>query len=210
MAEVDVNAARERFAAATARHLSGPLLDGVEIRAVAQAELMETVERLWADDERRHARIDLLYTEEQRARLAELNGVLGDLLVHRLVFVEGGEVIGSYWGTQEPYGRYYMINTIFRRDRQGRGLYRALLPRVVATASEAGFLEIYSRHRADNNAILVPKLKAGFSIAAFEVAPRFGLLVHLRKYLVEAVDRLWRHRIDGAYADELRERGVLP
>jgi len=203
------DAARARFDAATERHLTAPLADGVEIRAVTQAEVLAAADHLWATDPRPHARLDTLYSDEQRARLAELNGVYGESLAHRLLFCEAGEVIGSYWGTQEPYGRYYMVNTVFRRDRQGRGLYRALLPRIVAAAADAGFAEIYSRHRADNNAILVPKLKAGFTIAAFEVAPRFGLLVHLRRYLVDAIDKLYRHRIDGAYAAELRDAGAI-
>jgi hypothetical protein len=203
------DAARERFDAAAERHLTAPLADGVEIRHVTYEEVTAASDGLWADDARPHARLDVLYTEEQRARLGELNALFPQPLAHRLVFVEGGEVIGSYWGVQETWGRYYMVNTIFRRDRQGRGLYRALLPRVVAAAADAGFTEVYSRHRADNNAILIPKMKAGFTIAAFEVAPRFGMLVHLRRYLVPALDQMFRHRIDGAFSDELRERGAI-
>ena len=45
-------------------------------------------------------------------------------------------------------------------------------------------------------------------IAAFEVAPRWGLTVHLRRYLVEALTLAHEYRVDGAHAAELREHGL--
>ena len=91
---------------------------------------------------------------------------------------------------------------------RGRGLYRALLPRVVAAARDAGFREVVSRHRADNNPILVPKLRAGFVISGFDVSPRWGLLVHLRRYLVEELALMHAYRVDGAEREALVARGV--
>jgi hypothetical protein len=58
------------------------------------------------------------------------------------------------------------------------------------------------------NPILIAKLRAGWAIAAFEVSPRHGLLVHLRRILVDGYDRLFRYRIEGAEADALRAAGV--
>ncbi len=202
--------ARARFAAATQTHLTLPLGDGVTIRHVTLAEVMEVGDRLWAGDPRPHGRVDVFWSDEHKARAADLAAVMGEPMQHRLVFEHRGEAVGSYWGSQETIGRYYMVNTVFAPAFQGRGLYRALLPRVVAAVADAGFAELYSRHRADNNAILVPKLKAGFVIAAFEITPKFGLLVHLRRYLVDGVDRLHGHRVDGAFGVELRARGALP
>jgi hypothetical protein len=65
-----------------------------------------------------------------------------------------------------------------------------------------------SRHRADNNAVIVPKLRAGWVIAGFEVAPRFGLLVHLRRYLLDGFARAFAYRVDGGHAEALRAAGV--
>ena len=62
--------------------------------------------------------------------------------------------------------------------------------------------------RADNNAILVPMLRAGWVIAAFAVAPRWGLTIHLRKYVVDALMLVHEHRVDGSRVVELRDRGL--
>jgi len=205
----DADAARARFAAAVEAHLSAPLPGGVELRHVEAAELSAVTDRMWKEAARPVGRLDALYSEVQRAQMADLGAVLGKPLAHRILLVEHGEVIGAYWGQQAPLGRYLMVSTIIRPDRHGRGLYRALLPRIVEAVRDAGFTEIHSWHRADNNAVLVPKLKAGFVIMGFEVTPRFGVLVQLRRYLAENVELLNRHRIDGAFAEQLRALGVL-
>ncbi len=201
--------ARARFDAATLEHLVAPLAEGVEIHH-ADAETWHVAAdpvRLEADD-RPGVSPGVLAPAEQRARGADLDAVLGTPLAHRLLFVARGEVIGAYWGIQEPYSRYYMVSTVFRRAWQGRGLYTGFLPRVVAAAEAAGFAEVWSRHRADNNAVLVPKLRAGFTITGFEVSPRWGILVHLRRYLREGLGRVHRYRIDGTGAAELRTDGL--
>lgn len=201
--------ARARFAAATQLHLSEPLAEGVLIRSVDAAEWHRVVDAMWTGTLDRPG-LDLgpLFSPEQAAAVADLDASISPRMEHRLLFEAGGEVVGGYWGQQETWGRYYMTVTVFRPDWRGRGLYRALLPRVVAAAEAAGFREVYSRHRADNNAILVPKLRAGFVIAAFEVAPRWGLTVHLRRYLVDGLTLVHGYRTDGGFASELRERGM--
>ena len=55
---------------------------------------------------------------------------------------------------------------------------------------------------------LVPKLKAGWVIAAFEVVLKFGLMVHLRKYLGDDLVRLHGFRVDGGHAVALRGAGL--
>jgi GNAT superfamily N-acetyltransferase len=201
--------ARDRFAAATAAHLLGPLTAGVEVRLVEDhAAWHAASEQLWETARDRPRLVGALpASEEQQARAADLGEVLAPPLAHRMLWYAGDEVVGAYWGTQEPYGRYYMVNSVVRKDWQGRGLYRAFLPRVIAACAEVGFAEIYSRHVADNNAVIVPKLRAGFVIAGFDVSPRHGLLVHLRYYLRESLWALYRHRVDGDAA-ELRRLGI--
>lgn len=200
---------RKRFEEASLRHLTGELAPGVQMRPASAEEYEQHREALWEGASDRPA-IDHgpLFSDDDRARVAALASVRGRQLEHRLLFTAGGEVIGGYWGVQEDYGRYYMINTVVRRDHQGRGLYTAFLPRLIAAVGAVGFREIYSRHRADNNAVLVPKLKAGFVIAGFEVAPRFGVLIHLRLYLHAGLGRLFAHRIDGSHAAALRASGL--
>jgi GNAT superfamily N-acetyltransferase len=204
------DAARARFAAATAKHLTGALIPGVELGEVATATWEQHNQRLWDGASDRAPAYDLrrVMTDDERARGADLEALWPAPLAHRILVSAGDEVIGAYWGMQETWQRYYMVYSVIHRDWQGRGLYKALLSRVMQAATDAGFREIYSRHRADNNAILVPKLKAGFTIAAMEVTPRFGLLVHLRYYTGLGMRLLAEHRVDGAHAPALRERGL--
>lgn len=202
--------ARARFAAATDAHLSGPLIDGVTLASVETAEWDRHNQALWdgASDRAPAFDLRLAMTEDERAAAAALDATWASPMAHRILLRAGDEVIGAYWGMQDTWQRYYMVYSVIARAWQGRGLYRALLTRVMAAATAAGFREIYSRHRADNNAILVPKLKAGFTIAALEMAPRFGLLVHLRYYPSEGLRQVAEHRVDGSHAAALRARGL--
>jgi GNAT superfamily N-acetyltransferase len=199
--------ARARFAAAT-RHLLAPLPHGVVVQPCTPEEWEAQVEVMWQDLARPAVDLGPLSTPEQQAAIADLDAALPAALVHTVLFVHDDVTIGGYRGKQEAFGRYHMYNTILRPEWRGRGLYKAFLPHVEASVAESGFREMTSRHRADNNAVIVPKLRAGWLIAGFEVAPRFGLLVHLRRYLHDGFARAFAHRIDGAHAEELRAAGV--
>lgn len=94
------------------------------------------------------------------------------------VFHEGA-CVGWSTGWQKDAEMFQMVNTGFLAEHRGRGLYRALLPRVLGIIRAEGFQVVTSRHHPTNNAVLVPKLKAGFVITQFEVSDRFGLLVYL-------------------------------
>ena len=201
--------AQTRFTTATTQHLTEPLADGVTIRHVGEAEWHAAVDAMWKETlDRPGLELAPLFTPEQAAAFRDLDAIVGGRLQHRMLFDAGGETIGGYWGQQETFGRYYMTVSVFRPEWRGRGLYRALLERVTAAVAASGFREIYSRHRADNNAILVPKLRAGWVIAGFEVAPRWGLTVHLRTYLADGLALAHEYRVDGARVAELRERGL--
>jgi GNAT superfamily N-acetyltransferase len=204
------DAARARFATATTTHLCGPLTDAVRLELVDVATWEQHNRALWDDAGDRGPAFDLrlAMTEDEQARAMDLEAALTPTLSHRVLLYAGDQVIGAYWGMQESWQRYYMVYSVVRRAWQGRGIYTALLRRVLAAATEAGFREIYSRHGADNNAVLVPKLKAGFKLAAMEVAPRFGVLVHLRYFPGEGMRQLAEHRIDGRHAAALRARGL--
>jgi hypothetical protein len=89
------------------------------------------------------------------------------------------EFIGWSFGRQESAERYYMVNTAILPQHQGKGVYSALLPRILSVLQREGFQIVYSRHVATNNQVLVPKLKAGFVITGIEVSDVFGVLVHL-------------------------------
>ena len=102
-----------------------------------------------------------------------------ELFFLRLGIFLGDEVVGWHIGHQEDAERFYMTNTGILEPHRGKGLYTALLPLILERLKTEGFQVIYSRHNATNNAVIVPKLKAGFVISALEMNDRFGTLVHL-------------------------------
>ena len=67
------------------------------------------------------------------------------------------------------------------------------------------------QHVADNNAVLVPKLKAGFVVSGFEITPNLGLLLQLRYVFAPLLREVHAYRV-GSLADGgevLRARGAL-
>ena len=104
------------------------------------------------------------------------------------VLYNQGKLAGWSFGSQVDNEKFYMINSAVMPEHRRRGLYKALMAFVLRDAAGEGFQIIYSRHVATNSAILIPKLKAGFIITAFEMSDMHGLLVHL-SYFVNPIRR---------------------
>jgi hypothetical protein len=54
---------------------------------------------------------------------------------------------------------------------------------VLEYARSLGYQLVTSKHYASNNSVLIPKLKAGFIITGMALDDKYGLMVHLTKYL---------------------------
>ncbi len=76
----------------------------------------------------------------------------------------GEHLIGWSFAQQRDGRAVYMADTGILPEHQGRGLYTRLLPHLLDTFRDAGYTLVQSHHRATNNAVLVPKLRAGFFI----------------------------------------------
>jgi ribosomal protein S18 acetylase RimI-like enzyme len=76
----------------------------------------------------------------------------------------GEALIGWSFAHQKDERTVSMADTGILPEHQGRGLYTRLLPQVLDTFREAGYTLVQSHHRATNNAVLLPKLRAGFLI----------------------------------------------
>lgn len=87
--------------------------------------------------------------------------------------------IGWHFGGQYPFGKFYMSNSGIVPEHQNKGVYSALLPHIIEMVRDKGYQSIFSRHAATNNAVLVPKLRAGFKITSVEIDDRWGVLIHL-------------------------------
>jgi GNAT superfamily N-acetyltransferase len=118
-------------------------------------------------------------------------------LHHRYGFFAGDEPVGFYEGRQDLNSAYAMCGTAILPEWQRKGIYSALLPRILEAARAVGFIRVVSRHHADNNAVLVAKLKQGFVINGFVLSVSGGLLVELVYYLHESARQRHRRIIGG-------------
>ncbi len=74
----------------------------------------------------------------------------------------GDELIGWSHAHQRDERTVYMADSGVLPEHQGRGLYTRLLPHLLAAFQAAGYTLVQSHHRATNNRVLIPKLRAGF------------------------------------------------
>jgi hypothetical protein len=98
------------------------------------------------------------------------------------------DFVGWSFGDQQTGESYYMRNSAVLETHRKKGLYSELLKANIEILSAKGFQVIYSSHIATNNAIIIPKLKAGFVITSMEVEERFGTRVKL-SYFTSALTR---------------------
>ena len=123
--------------------------------------------------------IEGMMSDDEKTKLKSLNSLVKDRYSYRIFILKDEEIIGWHFGWQVDSEKFYMCNTGIFSEYQGKGIYTALLPRLLEIYREKGFQKVTSRHNAANNAVLVPKLKAGFMITGMEIDERFGTLVNL-------------------------------
>lgn len=122
-------------------------------------------------------------TDEEMSKIKELGKNLGVPYKLRIgVFDINNQFVGWSWGHQENSTTFYMVNSAILINHRRKGLYSLLLNKSIELLSNKGFQVIYSRHGVTNNAVIIPKLKAGFIISKMEIDDRFGVLVHLHYY----------------------------
>jgi predicted GNAT family acetyltransferase len=106
-----------------------------------------------------------------------------------------GVVVGWTYAYQQDHETLYMCNTAIAQDHRGKGLYSIILQHVLSVAKTQGFQIVTSKHYASNNAIIIPKLKAGFIITGLALDEKYGLMVHLTKYLHPQREKVAVNRI---------------
>lgn len=136
------------------------------------------------DDATQVFRLREALSPEEREKmkfLREQMNLANPLQLQLGLFVDG-EFAGWHFGRQDSVSSFYMQNSGVLPKFRRRGLYTEMLKRVLETTTQLGFLDVWSRHNATNNDVIIPKLKLGFVISALEVSDVFGTLVHLRYY----------------------------
>ncbi|GHF39122.1 GNAT superfamily N-acetyltransferase [Deinococcus metalli] len=76
----------------------------------------------------------------------------------------GEEVVGWQYSHRTDERTVSMADTGILPAHQGQGLYSRLLPHVLDAFRTAGYTLVQSHHRATNNRVIIPKLRAGFLV----------------------------------------------
>lgn len=115
---------------------------------------------------------------------------------------ENEKPIGWFYGIQEKGNVFYMTNTGILPEYQNKGIYSAFLEELINILNKEQFQQIKSQHSLNNNQVLIPKLKKGFSITGIEVLSAFGTLVTLTLHLNENEKKAFSYKIGRIKHDE--------
>ncbi len=163
-----------------------PLLNGYSVTRVSwpsfKPYFLEKRAEIFRDDET--CPVETFLSEAEKQALDRLGARTKDL--YRLVYIceKDNAIAGWGWGCQSDYESYDMVNTGFFPEHRHQGLYKALLPVVMARLKGAGFQVATSKHNPANEAIIKPKLDYGFTPAGFDLT-RYGPLLRLAYYFNE-------------------------
>ncbi|MFG1485183.1 GNAT family N-acetyltransferase [Halobacteriovorax sp. RZ-2] len=165
------------------------ILEGKEFDKYYQAHKEEVFE-----EDHSYVLWDIL-SEEELANIKRLKENMGSPYQLCLAAFDKDEnFIGWSWGFQENSTTYYMCNSAVLPEYRRHGIYGAMLDKTLAILEAEGFQMVYSRHCATNNAVIIPKLKAGFLISKMEIDDKFGVLIHLHHYFNEKRKKVMDYR----------------
>lgn len=166
------------------------------------AKLNELPHRKFFDDDKNIFRLRENLNDQELEKMKALRANMGNPFRLNLGLFYREDFVGWAWGFQESAETYYMCNSAVFPEHRNRGLYTALMNSTLEIVNGMGFQRIYSRHTATNNAVLIPKLKAGFLITHFELSDAFGVLVHLAYFPKEDRRKMLHYRSGQQGLDE--------
>jgi ribosomal protein S18 acetylase RimI-like enzyme len=97
----------------------------------------------------------------------------------RIAAFRGDALVGWTFARPEGKNHFHMINSGVAPAERRQGVYSKLVQLVIEHAKSRGYVAIRSRHAANNNAVIVAKLKLGFFVSGFEYSEVYGPLVRL-------------------------------
>ena len=112
----------------------------------------------------------------------------------RIGAYDGDTLVGWSHAFLAPGGVLYVSNSAVEHEYRRQGLYTRLIAAVEAEASALHCLRVESHHRAANSAVLIAKLKAGYTIIGTEFTGEMGLLVKMCKLLDPRRDAVFQAR----------------
>ena len=112
----------------------------------------------------------------------------------RIGAFRGDALVGWTFARPQGANHLHMINSGVAPAERRRGVYSELVRMVIEHAGSRGYVAVLSRHAANNNAVIVAKLKLGFLVSGFEYSEVYGPLVRLTFLLGEGRRNLYRTR----------------
>ncbi len=112
----------------------------------------------------------------------------------RIGAFRGESLVGWTFARPEGANLLYMINSGVASAERHNGIYSELVRLVIEHAKSRGYVAVLSRHAANNNAVIVAKLKLGFFVSGFEYSEVYGPLVRLTFLVGELRRTLYRTR----------------
>ena len=103
----------------------------------------------------------------------------------RIGAFRGDSLVGWTLARSQGEGHIHMINSGVAPAHRDQGVYSKLVELVIEHSRSHGYVDIQSRHAANNNAVIVAKLKQGFFVSGFEYSEVYGPLVRLTFLLGE-------------------------
>ena len=100
-----------------------------------------------------------------------------------VVFYDGETAIGWSAGRMTGAGEFMMDVSGVHPDYQGKGIYTAFLRLYLPYLRDVGYERVVSYHSPTNRAVLIAKLKAGFTITATEFRENAGASVKVAYFL---------------------------
>lgn len=173
-----------------------PLASQIDIRVVdvfAEPAFTQLVNLVF-DDAQRIAVMQRLCPQSPPAAAA--------LPLHRVRVgaFAGDDLVGWSHGWREPGGQLYVASSAVLPPYRRQGVYTRLLAAIEEQALALGCHRVVSHQRADNSAVLIAKLKAGYIICGMEFSGEMGLLAKLARDLDPARRALFTARIAGIQA----------
>ncbi len=121
-----------------------------------------------------------IYRQEELERIAALKMTWTN---RRQILIGAYDAAGALAGwsqsVQERGDEICMCMSAVKPAHQRHGIYARMLDMLLDRARELGFQSVISFHQATNNAILIPKLKAGFHVTGVEYRDTRGVLLKL-------------------------------
>lgn len=112
----------------------------------------------------------------------------------RMGAFRGDTLVGWTYSRHEGSKHFHMINSGVAVAARRQGIYSELVRRTIENANSRGYVALQSRHAANNNAVIIAKLKLGFFVSGFEYSEVYGPLVRLTFLLGELRRELYRER----------------